>query len=221
MVDLIILYIGSIVISVVIDIIHKNVMIKDLADNNLKLNFNGLDDIDEKELDNKYYLLIPIYNIAKSLNDYVMYKNDIYFLTKAYRDNLVKEFNSIEREEYSKHPNIINANLLEYKIYFRRKYAHSIQIDDSIIYYKLSVNKGLEVVDSEGSLSYESRNYQTNKLYSAIESSLDEVVEKTIDSVEDKEEYLKQIQMTKEYLQNAKKILEEQKDNKKLIKAKK
>ena len=220
MIELVVIYVGSIVSSLIINKLHELVMVKDLADNNYKLNTDETCNIDEERRFDKYYIFIPIYNVCKSLSDYITYKSDVFFQTKAYTDNLIKEFSPIEKEEYHHNPSLINANLLEYKMCIKRKMAHKIVIDDSLIYYNLSMNKGLEVVDSEGRLSHESRTYQTNKLYEAIEKSLDEVVKDTLDEVEDKDEYLKEIEMTKEYLKNARNYLEEQKNIKKLTKTK-
>ena len=220
MIDVIVLYLTTIVIAIIINKIHELSIVKDLADNNYKLNLDNVDNINKINDNNNVYLYIPIYNIAKSISNFIEYKNDYFFLTAAYSEHLVKEFSTMEKKMYKKHPNIINANMLEYKMYLKKKFAHQIVVDNSLIYFNLSTAKGLELVESEGKLSYESENKQTHILYNAIEKSLDEVVEKNINEVDDKDEYIKQIEMTKEYLRNVKNNLEEQKNIKKLIKTK-
>ena len=220
MINIVVLYLGTVVVSIIVDKIHKYSLIKDLADNNYKLNIDKVNDINEEEDSGKYYIFIPIYNLYKSISDYVIYKNDVFFPTVAYRDGLIKDFTTMEKKMYQEHPNVINANTLEYRMYLKKKFAHKVVVDDSLVYFNLSLTKGLELVESEGKLSRESEYNQTDKLYNVIEKSLDEVLENNINSVNDKNEYLKQIELTKEFLNESRNYLEEQKNIKKLKKTK-
>lgn len=223
MLELLIIYLSTIIISKTIDSFEKIVMRKDITDAGYKFKNNNQlnnDNITVKTKSNT--LLIPFYNIYDALLNIKSYYDErLTFLTNLNMLGLVEEMTTIEKREYEKNPSYFNAYFYQFKLAMKRLKSLAVDIDENnIIFYKID-EYGIKLIDSDGDIAYKSELNQTNIVIDHLKKCLDIEEERLFDTdeVDINEELIneiEEIECSKSYLMKLKESLLNEENYKKL-----
>ena len=224
MIQIILMYFSTILISKGIDTYNILSRMKDLTDAGYKLKMETIDNDIHKELRIKDdYWLIPFYNIYDALKGYYDYQNNKSdLLYQEYSFDRVEELNPREKRKYEESPTMLNAWLLQYKMENIRDNASEISLSDgSKIYYTMDALDGIKFVDCIGPSQYRDERQLTSYLLDGYELVIDEYqtnIEKEITDIDELEQKIKDINEIREYLKTAREKLYNQKQENTLIK---
>lgn len=132
---LLILWLGTIVISMGVNISVALKMIKDIADAGYKLDYKRLSELGDLNPNNGKILrlatLIPMLNIMYSMNLIIQYNNQRDFmLTQLRVMDTLEKMSKEEQEEYEKNPTFLNAILISANKELNKKPELSISVND-------------------------------------------------------------------------------------------
>jgi hypothetical protein len=134
------LWLGTIVISICMDVANDMKIFKDLADAGYKFDLSNLSEV--KTRIGVLPMLIPIYNILINFKNTMQYNNSRFMLLDELRiKDILVEMSDYEKQEYLKKPTGFNAMIVPIKAEEKLKCAPSIVIEDnngtSEIYFEL------------------------------------------------------------------------------------
>ena len=178
MVEIILLYLTTILVSKAIDTYNILVRMKDLTDAGYKLKNDRIIEDMHKELKVRAdYWYIPFYNMYDSLAcfyDYISNDKSM-LLYQEYKYDRVEELNPREKKKYEENPSMLNAYLLEYKMENIRSKSNSISLSDgSKIFYTMDSEEGIKFVDCIGPSQYRDEKQLTSYLLDGYELIIDE-----------------------------------------------
>lgn len=203
--ELFINYLCTILLSYGIDLITALQMYKDIADRGYKFdayktNPKG-EEFSKEEQNNiandRLYHLIPIINIFNSMMKAANYLNVREELLKQmYYSGAIEEMDDREKEEYSKHPNGLNAMLVATKTAYKLARSSKVSIQTGLyrgdIYYTATEDlEDINIVKVTGSLSRLSEEEQKNKVREVLMAYAESVMKEFFRAA-DFEELLKE-----------------------------
>ncbi len=172
---LLLIYLGTVIGSIVIKAISILGMCKDIADMGYKLDldyYKGKKDdiINEFTVTNNKLLLIPIYNLYKVLNDKLNYNQSREeFLNNLWLNPLFKPLNDFEAEDYLNKQTGLNALLVPIKFNLRLSKALFLDIKkDDIegrVYYEKTDEGDIIILDVTGNVNKLSLEEQEDIIY--------------------------------------------------------
>ena len=132
---------------------------------------------------------------------------------------LLEEFTNKEKELYEKHPTILNALLLKYKMKYLKKNSKELILDDkSSILYKIKDND-IDIIESNGPINRNSLKSQKLIIIDKFEDNIKSYESRCKKNLSNDtlESEIEQIEVSKRFLLNLKDSLK----SKELIKKKK
>lgn len=210
--ELLIIWLTTIIISFEIETISFLRMCKDLADNGYKFNLKKIvelkNQINPRELKYKQILkFIPIFNILNELSIMFQYNNNKSLLIDNFRIfNMIEEFTDLEKEEYLKKPTMLNALLAPVKAASRLSKAYELEIETDIesskIFYEINEQNEIIILQISGDakkLTLEEQKKKVNEYYKSI-------IKRGIEEYGDKDKFLSEIKRTNLDIRKAFKI---------------
>ena len=182
---------GIYIITVIVSFIMEIKIFKDAADARYKFNIertvdigNSIDTSTSKK--NYLKLLIPIYNLAVTLNNYENYYNKRNTIFRGFEAlGILEEMTDKEKEEYNKKRTGINAILIQCKYLYRIQNAATITLPDgSKIWYEYkkddtkSFKDNITILKTEGRASYLSEEEQKEKIEKLFEQLAESIIKR-------------------------------------------
>ena len=198
-------YLCTILLSYGLDLITAIQMYKDIADRGYKFNSYKTDtknqeftDEEQNNIENdRLYHLIPLLNIFNSMMKAVNYLNvREELLNQMYYSGAIEEMSEREKEEYSKHPNGLNAMVIATKTAYKLARSSKVSIQTGLyrgdIYYTATDDlEEINIIKVTGSLSRLTEEEQQDKVREVLMSYAESVM-KEFFSTADFEELLKE-----------------------------
>ena len=153
------LWLGSIVLSFAMNISNVLKIVKDLADSGYKINNNKLSKLN-KEMEPEYVkyrsmmLFLPIVNVMTVALDRIKYikSSDLYF-NKLDVLGSIEEMSDYEKIAYAENPTGLNAILLQIKMETKLQNALKVKLADKSVIYFDKEDDEIVIYKAEGPFS--------------------------------------------------------------------
>lgn len=159
LIEILSVWIGSIILSFAMNISNVLKIVKDLADLGYKINNNKLSRLN-KEMNPEYVknrslmLFFPIVNVMTVAADRIKYiQSSSAYFNKLYALGAIEEMSDYEKIAYAENSTGLNAILLQIKMETKLKNAFKVKLADKSVIYFDKENDEIVIYKAEGPFS--------------------------------------------------------------------
>lgn len=190
--ELVLVYLGTIIASFVIELDNGFQMFKDVADAGYKIDIDKMSEFTNKLRNNKKQesllrIFVPIYNILRAMQIRMQYIQQRFIvLDQLNVMDCLEEMTESEKEEYSKKPTGLNALLIPLKSNIEISKAIKIELkDEGTLWYVFDdKTKEIKILKAEGTIAKLTQEEQKAKI-DEVNGELAKKIVECFASVED------------------------------------